>query len=586
MKNKIKIGIGIIGIGYEGFRGFISLLTIEEALRNEGIEIGGVIVIEPDPDRKKDCERISKVLFFPVELFSSLDEFFYFIERKRDDFLKKFNCLIFYDASPTKWHSKNLKRIYTYNLSIPIYYFGEKPISTDKLQLHVRLSGEEFYCNFTELQNSAYLTLRNYLDETNFQINSLKFWRASSIGFQKLIDPTQRAGITGGALEDKGIHDIALTIDLLGGVKKLELKKQKIKENTESSVIVISPEIKPKEIHFMPANLYSLFRPTPLFIDTRDEKTIDEIFKIEDTFGKEYKKYWYFAADSEFKMKIIWSLQDERQIEAKYYFSWVGLSEEVKKEIEKEISIKLPEHWLGKKEQSVPNSVPIIGGIRYLLTEARLMIVEGVNKKDNKNEKIICNLLRKPSLGIKNLWIYRIIQGENKVEPKIDIKENEFQFSQNFLARMFYNVILSVVEHVKKNKEKDRSGGENSYEKVGKDVTCWAHLIIAEAREKAFKEKLKVNQLKKIESDSPKKSLIKKLSKESMERYKNKGGHILAHFKVPARRQAGRSLSSLLTIILIKLLLKFKWVLIPVEKKSLSGGSASLDTTAHDAFKC
>ncbi len=521
----IKVAIGIIGIGYQGFRGFISLLAIEEILRNDGIKIGGIIIIEPDSDARKDCERISKVLYFPVKLFSSLDEFFYFIERKRDNFLKKFDCIIFYDASPTKWHSKNLKRIYRLKkLGLPIYYFGEKPISTDKLQLHMWLKKEKklkFYCNFTELQNSAYLTLKSYLDETNFQINSLKFWRASSIGFQKLIDPTQRAGITGGALEDKGIHDIALTIDLLGGIKKLklELEEQEIEKNTEPSVVVISPEIKPEKIHFMPANLYSLFSPVPLFIDTRNEKTIDEIFKIEETSGKD-KKYWYFAADSEFKMKISWSLQDKRKIEAEYYFSWAGLSKEVKREIEKEITIRLPKHldWLGEKEESVPNHVPIIGGIRYLLTEVRLMIVKGVNIKNNRNEKIICNLLRKPNLGIKNLWIYRIVQGENKAE--LDIKENEFQFGQNFLARMFYNVILSVVKDVKKNKEKERRKEGNFYEKIGKDITCWAHLIIAEARERAFKKKLKLNQLKEIESVPSKKSLVKEVSKESMERYK------------------------------------------------------------------
>jgi len=523
----IKVAIGIIGIGYQGFRGFISLLAIEEILRNDGIKIGGIIIIEPDSDARKDCERISKVLYFPVKLFSSLDEFFYFIERKKDNFLKKFNCIIFYDASPTKWHSKNLNQIIYYNLyynlNIPTYYFGEKPISTDKFQLYAWLKEEKlkFYCNFTELQNSAYLTLKSYLDETNFQINSFKFWRASSIGFQKLIDPIQRTGITGGALEDKGIHDVALTIDLLGGVKKLKLKlkKQENKKDPES-VMVVSPKIEPIEIHFMPANLYSLFSPKPLFMDNTGEKVIDEIFKIEETSTKEYKKYWYFAADSEFKMKIIWSLQDERQIEAKYYFSWAGLSEEIKKEIEKEIIIKFPTHldWLGEKEESVPQHVPIIGGIRYPFTETRLMIVEGVNKKDNREEKIICNLLRKSNLGIRNLWIYKLVQGKNKAE--LNIKENEFQFSQNFLARMFYNVILSVVEDVKKNKEKEKSERENFYEKIGKDITCWAHLIIAEARERAFKKKLKVNQLKEIESVPSKKSLVKEVSKESMERYK------------------------------------------------------------------
>lgn len=524
-KERIKIGIGIIGIGYEGFRGFISLLTIEETLRNEGIEIGGVIIIEPDSERRKDCERISKGLLFPVKLFSSLDEFSYL----KGSFLKNCNCIIFYDASPTKYHELNLGEIHRIEedlkkLGINVYYFGEKPLSTDKSFLNSWLkSPSKFYCNFTELQNSAYIALKEYFLKSNFEIKSLKFWRASSIGFQKLVNPTQRAGITGGALEDKGIHDIALTIDLLGGIKKLklELEEQEIEKDTEPSIVVISPKIKPEEIHFMPANLYSLFRPIPLFIDTRSEKTIDEIFKIEKTSDKEYKKYWYFAADSEFKMEIIWSLQDERQIKAEYYFSWAGLSEKVKKEIEKEITIKLPKHlyWLGEKEESVPHHIPIIGGIRYSFTETRLIIVEGINKKDNREEKIICNLLRKPSLGIKNLWIYRLVQGKNKGE--IDIKENEFQFSQNFLARMFYNVILSVVEDVKKNKEKEKSERENFYEKIGKDMTCWAHLIIAEAREKAFKKKLEVNQLKEIENIPSKKFLIKELSKKSMERYKS-----------------------------------------------------------------
>jgi len=515
--NVTKVAIGIIGIGYEGYRGFISLLVIKEALRKEGVEIACVIVIEPDFNAREDCRKISKALLFPVKLFSSLDEFFYLGTKEKflKDFLKECDCIIFYDASPTKYHVANLEKTLGEDLEkelgIRAYYLGEKPISTDKSYLNSWLEDplKKFWCNFTEIQNSAYIALKKYLNETNFEISSLKFWRTSAIGLQKLINPEQRAGITGGALEDKGIHDIALTIDLLGGIGNIKKEKEEITKNNKTSVMVTCPEIKPvaEQVYFMPANLYALFRSTPLFINTRGEKTINEILKMEPTEDKK-EQYWYFAADSEFKMEITWTLEEGRQVKARYYFSWAGLPEEVKDEIEKEISIKLPEdwHWLGKKEESVPISIPIIGGIRYILTEVRLMVVEGVNTKDHKNEKVICNLLRKPSLGIKNLWIYRIIQGENKGKP-IDIKETEFQFSENFLARMFYNVILTSLN---KNRFDDQ---------VGKEPTCWAHMIVGEAREKAFKQMLGVAKLEEIESDPSKKLLIKQLSDKSIKKY-------------------------------------------------------------------
>jgi len=486
-----KIGVVFIGLGYMGFRAYMSLMLITEVLKQgHQIEISLIIAIEPDEQTRKDFKRFFEALLIPFKMYSCLEEFFFDFNSLLGK--TQIKHLIFYDASPTQLHASNLNRINGFkksaDTSINFYYFGEKPLSTDKEQLCSWLKeGEDkiipFCCDFIELQNSAYLILKNYLDSVSFEIETLKFCRASCMGFEKLFKPAQRRGVTGGALEDKGIHDIVLTIDLFGGIENLKIKKKNGNGSCPIEGVTIKPDI--ECIYFMPDSIFSLIAPEPFFMTTTGEKPIKTIFEKEPI---KDQKYWLYAADAQFKMQIDWYLKDGKKINTSYYFSWVGVPKAIKEEMgviqKKAVNKKELEKfkWLGKKREEIDYKSPtLIGKVSYSFEETRIIIIEGKSK--NKKEKIICNLLRKPDIGISEQWVYKF--SDNKIEP-IKIDKESFLFGQNALARMFYNVIPSFL------------GREKFHRKVGKKATCWAHLIIAEARKKAFDEILKSKNLERL----------------------------------------------------------------------------------------
>jgi len=126
--------------------------------------------------------------------------------RPEDEFLV-------YDATSSHSHQQNLIDIcQTFPRAL---YLGEKPIFTRRTQLAaLELFGPSVLCDFVESQNEATLKLLE-LQREGLRIDRLRFWRLNSIGLVKLFDRQKRVGVTGGALLDKGVHDLALASVLL-----------------------------------------------------------------------------------------------------------------------------------------------------------------------------------------------------------------------------------------------------------------------------------------------------------------------------------------------------------------------------------
>ena len=187
-----------------------SLLQASERLRKTGIEPRLLAVLEANTELIRTLPNytdakailVDGTAAIPVSalLRSELGM------RAEDEFFV-------YDATPSPCHQRNLVDVCEH---FPrALYLGEKPLFTSRAQLPLLdRFGDRVLCDFVESQNEAVLKLLE-MQRTGFRIQRLRFWRMNSTGLRRLLEPEERAGITGGALLDKGIHDFAVTSILL-----------------------------------------------------------------------------------------------------------------------------------------------------------------------------------------------------------------------------------------------------------------------------------------------------------------------------------------------------------------------------------
>ena len=185
--------------------------TIKE-LETHRVYIQSVNLVDPG---YRNIERASESIMehetMPIRKFSALSDAMLFL--LSSDATSKVRIFI-YDASPTPYHYGHLALI-TQFLPNDVCYLGEKPIfiSQDQLSLLESETLPHIYCNFSETMSEVSLKLAEELAGQN--IISTNIARISSTA-KKKAHGIDRAGVTGGALFDKGIHALAFTINIFG----------------------------------------------------------------------------------------------------------------------------------------------------------------------------------------------------------------------------------------------------------------------------------------------------------------------------------------------------------------------------------
>ena len=207
-----RLEIVFLGFGRMGQAAFASLNQITHRLRQEGIDPHLRAVFEADENLIPILPDLTgaKAIFVdtnaarPVALRDLLDQQ---LALKADD------EFLIYDATPSSCHLENLVAVCEhYPRAV---YLGEKPLFTRRTGLiALEHFGDRILCDFVDSQNEAVLKLLA-MQRGSFRIERLRFWRLNSSGLQKLSAPQDRRGIEGGALLDKGIHDIALAAILM-----------------------------------------------------------------------------------------------------------------------------------------------------------------------------------------------------------------------------------------------------------------------------------------------------------------------------------------------------------------------------------
>ena len=117
------------------------------------------------------------------------------------------------DASSTEAHVKNHKLCREWNW----FHFVEKPIALEAAELDTYNPAvyDKFSTDFVEVQNPAIIAASEYIEQNNIILQSITCLRVSSIGWDKICNPSRRRGVQGGSNLDKSIHDWGVVISLL-----------------------------------------------------------------------------------------------------------------------------------------------------------------------------------------------------------------------------------------------------------------------------------------------------------------------------------------------------------------------------------
>jgi len=221
----------INGLGHMGVRGLQALLLVSDELRARGVNVTARALVDVDraitgkvQQTLASVSPAPEILVHartaPVDLAQLIEEI------ARHD--REPATYLVYDASPNRFHFPNLKSV----LSLPgALYLTEKPMLSNSAEqaeleaicgtsaeIRTALAGRVF-CDLVETESEVCLHLADMVAAGDLEIDSLTFFRLSSSGIAKTRRVAERSGVQGGAFVDKAIHDIAVTLALLGGAR-------------------------------------------------------------------------------------------------------------------------------------------------------------------------------------------------------------------------------------------------------------------------------------------------------------------------------------------------------------------------------
>ncbi len=309
-----------IGLGSFGRHGFEKLVEMHNHLEEVDVELKGVC--ERDFDRLEEAQKFAEANGIDIETFHSVEEMYDAAEEESGK-------VMFYGAGPADVHAHHIYE----SLQRGFFHLAEKPPSMTREQ-HLRekeLSKERdvFYkVDFVERENPVVKKALDLLEGED--IESIKVFRESSIGAQKVLQPVERQGVKGGDILDKMVHEVYVLdfLEAAGMEPELELEE------------AVSP-------YFMPKTPGSekLMSVNGSVLEDISEKTAT---------GRTHAVFQAGDVDVEF------------------YSSWLGVSEEAKSAAERVEDLV--------EESVIDRSHRGAGDKAFVDEEARFFVVEGTRE--------------------------------------------------------------------------------------------------------------------------------------------------------------------------------------------------------------
>lgn len=203
-----------IGVGNFGKYGFEKLVELHNEFQPVDVELKGVC--DSNPDRLEKAEKFAEANGIELETFSSAEKMYDTATREEDQ-------VMVYDAGSAETHADHVYK----SMQHGFFHLAEKPPSMTREQ-HIRekelaeKNQAMWKCDFIERENPVVKKSLELLDEET-EIESVKVFRESSMGVQKLLDPVHRIGVKGGDILDKMVHDVYILDFLEESGNKIEL---------------------------------------------------------------------------------------------------------------------------------------------------------------------------------------------------------------------------------------------------------------------------------------------------------------------------------------------------------------------------
>jgi hypothetical protein len=377
-----RLGIIVAGFGDFSQRTFGNLLKTIEKMnhRNHGrIQLELLAIIEPYRQARLAATKRLKMKNPDIPVVKNIQE-------ARNETYGYNGEIVIRDVSSSHQHVKNHeacqkkgdknKDLFLFDKEI--FHIVEKPIALGSEELKIYYNDKKFTSVLEEVENPAVLTLKDYIEENRLAINSLEFWRYSSIAWIQLLEG-KRKGVRGGSYMDKSIHDWAVAYFLLN------------KSTSEKG----SHEIIASEIEmFMPFSCYNLVKDFPehQFMKS-DEKPTKELHEAED-----------LKMTSEVKLTTT-SYGQENNVIVKMHSSWGGVTKKDKEDILDNI-LKGDKFDLKgalySKESFGTVDLKVRRHVDYKFIDQELRLGKVTCKKDGSDEEITIyfNMLRRDDAGI------------------------------------------------------------------------------------------------------------------------------------------------------------------------------------------
>lgn len=361
-----------IGLGSFGRYGFEKLVELSQSSEKD-LELKGVC--EKDIELVESAEKFAAANGIEIETFTSVEQLYQEAE-KHDD-------VLIYDSGPSDAHAEHIYR----SLRNGFYHLAEKPPSlTREDHLKEKKLAEDrdvFYkVDFIERENSVVKEAKKLLKDQ--EIDSIKIFRQSSAGIQKMLEP-YRPGIKGGDILDKMVHEVYLKDFLEASTAEEELELRDVDLDA-----------------LMPRSFNS---DSFMAVDGSKTGSIDETTATAQTSA-------YLEAGD---------------VEVELHSGWLGVSDRAG-ELEKELEIELIESGFQRS-----------GGNIFRDEEARFFIIEGtVNLLGDMLHGKLYDLESGEELDTPNLMhdpLYRVI--EKAVDDALNGRDLKQEFETDFVEEIF-----------------------------------------------------------------------------------------------------------------------------------------------------